>query len=400
MANILIGITGSVAAFKVVPLIRDLTKHGHNVKVILTNDGMKFISAQLIAAIGVEVYSDTLIDYTNPKQAMLHIDLAKFADLFMIVPASANTIAKLAHGIADSLLAQAVLVYDGVKPIIVVPAMNQAMWKNSITQSNIEILERHKFNIIYPQDGIQACGDTGFGRMVEVEEVFNYIQSLVIKLDNQQTIIISLGATIEPLDPVRFISNHSSGKMGVALVKQALTYWYKVIAVCGKISEFIQPHENLKIINVTSADDMLAKIDYYANSADVFISCAAVADYKAENIASQKIKKDADNDSITIKFVKNPDIVATIAKKYPQLFCVGFAAETENILENAQQKLIKKSLKMIVANDVSDNKVFDKDVTKFTILNANKTLHISQNVTKDEAAKIILQNIQQEYELC
>lgn len=400
MANILIGITGSVAAFKVVPLIRDLTKHGHNVKVILTNDGMKFISAQLIAAIGVEVYSDTLIDYTNPKQAMLHIDLAKFADLFMIVPASANTIAKLAHGIADSLLAQAVLVYDGVKPIIVVPAMNQAMWKNSITQSNIEILERHKFNIIYPQDGIQACGDTGFGRMVEVEEVFNYIQSLVIKLDNQQTIIISLGATIEPLDPVRFISNHSSGKMGVALVKQALTYWYKVIAVCGKISEFIQPHENLKIINVTSADDMLAKIDYYANSADVFISCAAVADYKAENIASQKIKKDADNDSITIKFVKNPDIVAKIAKKYPQLFCVGFAAETENILENAQQKLIKKSLKMIVANDVSDNKVFDKDVTKFTILNANKTLHISQNVTKDEAAKIILQNIQQEYELC
>jgi phosphopantothenoylcysteine decarboxylase/phosphopantothenate--cysteine ligase len=140
MANILIGITGSVAAFKVVPLIRDLTKHGHNVKVILTNDGMKFISDQLIAAIGVEVYNDTLIDYTNPKQAMLHIDLAKFAELFMILPASANTIAKLAHGIADSLLAQAVLVYDGVKPIIVVPAMNQAMWKNSITQSNIEIV--------------------------------------------------------------------------------------------------------------------------------------------------------------------------------------------------------------------------------------------------------------------
>lgn len=400
MANILIGITGSVAAFKAVPLIRDLTKHGHHVKVILTNDGMKFVSAQLIAAIGVEVYNDTLIDYANPKQAMLHIDLAKFADLFMIVPASANTIAKLAHGIADSLIAQAVLVYDGIKPIVVVPAMNQAMWKNSITQSNIKILENHKFNIIYPQDGIQACGDNGFGRIVEVEEIFNYIQSLFIKPDSQQTIIISLGATIEPLDPVRFISNHSSGKMGVALVKQALADGYKVIAICGKISEFIQPQENLKIINVTSADDMLAKIDYYANSADVFVSCAAVADYKAENIALQKIKKDADNDSITIKLVKNPDVVATIAKKYPQLFCVGFAAETENILENARQKIIKKSLKMIVANDVSDNQVFDKDVTKFTILNANKTLHTSQSITKYEAAKIILQNIQQEYRLC
>lgn len=397
MAKILIGVSGSVAAFKTLTLIRELAS-SHEVKVILTAEAEKFLPPTLIAAFGIAVYTDKL-DYNDSQQAMAHIYLAKFADLMIIAPASANTIAKCANGIADNLLTQTILAFDGKYPILLAPAMNQAMWKNHATQINIDKLHSLGYKLVLPTKGLQACGDNGDGCMQDPIEIKNIANQILNISNNGKHIIISLGATVEALDPVRYISNHSSGKMGTALINSALNAGFKVTAICGKTDRQLQNQHNLTIINALSANEMLNTIKSIAYDANIFISCAAICDYRAQKVAPQKIKKQSDSDVISFQLVKNPDVIATIAKQFPLLYCVGFAAETENILEHARDKLQRKSLKMIIANDVSNNQVFAKDTTSATIITEDgNILHDIKNANKEVAANIIIQYILKEYQ--
>lgn len=392
MSNIVIGISGSIAAFKSLTLIRALSHEHNQVKVILTKDAKLFIPRALIVAFGVEVYDDEL-DFNDPQQSMLHITLAKFADLIIIAPATANTIAKCANGFADNLLTQVILAYNNKFPILIAPAMNHKMWSQPITQINIQKLNQQGFQVINPVIGLQACGDYGIGCMESVEQVLDITNSILLNNVhlNKKTMIISLGATVEPIDPVRYISNHSSGKMGLALINKALSAGFKVIAICGQITVNLPKHTNLLTVRANTALDMLNTITEFASSADVFISCAAICDYRVENVSSSKVKKHDSIEHISLNLVKNPDVIVTIAKRFANLFCVGFAAETEELIENAKRKLINKSLQMIVANDVSKGLVFGEDYTSIKILNKNaEIIYCQDNITKDDAAMKII----------
>jgi phosphopantothenoylcysteine decarboxylase/phosphopantothenate--cysteine ligase len=293
MAKILIGISGSIAAYKTILYLRELRKLNHQCRVILTTGGAQFVTANLIAALGCEVYCDETINLSKTEQAMLHIDLAKWADRFIIAPLSAYTLAKLAHGFADNLLTQAALAYNAtIQPIYLAPAMNQQMWHNPATQANLQLLKERNFTIWEPASGLQACGDNGTGRMIEAEQLVMLTeQTLIEPTLVSKKIIITLGATVEPIDPVRYISNHSSGKMGLALVNAALARGAQVIALCGKLAVSLPTHPNLQYFETLSADEMLACALTQAIDTDMIIACAAVADYKVANCAPQKIKK-------------------------------------------------------------------------------------------------------------
>lgn len=389
MANILIGISGSIAAYKTVLLVRNLTKNGHNCKVIITRGGLQFVTPQLIAGLGAEVYT-SLIDLTRPDQAMLHIGLAKWADLIMLAPASANTIAKAAAGIADELLFETLLV-AGQKPRYIAPAMNYQMWVNSLTQHNIQKLEQHGFHICWPASGSQACGDNGEGRMLEAEQLSEIIEGALTsttKPFSGKTILLTLGATIEQLDPVRYISNHSSGKMGLALIKEALKSDANVIALCGKTNINLPVNPQLRIINTLTASEMLAATLKYAHEADMLIACAAVCDYRPAAVAQHKIKKD--DQLLNLKLIKNPDILQECKSRFPNLFCIGFAAETENLIENAINKLKRKNLDLIVANNVKSGAIFNQDMTQISLIDRNLHITTLNSQTKLEAAKSIL----------
>ena len=393
MANILIGISGSIAALKSLTLIRALSQKSHKIKVILTKDAKVFITPTLITAFGIEVYDDEL-NFGNIEHSMMHIELAKFADMIIIAPATANTISKCANGFADNLLTQTILAYDGNYPILIAPAMNQNMWNKPIMKINIEKLNQQGFHIVTPIIGLQACGDYGIGCMENVDEILEIVSNILCHHHNGKQIIISLGATVEPIDQVRYISNHSSGKMGLSLIRKALDAGYKVIAICGRVDIQLPTIDGLTVINVSTVQEMLNSIINMASNADVFISCAAICDYRMENVSTEKIKKPNNVEFINIRLVKNPDVIARIAKQFSNLFCVGFAAETENLLENAKNKLRDKSLKMIVANNVSGGQIFGKNQTSIIVLNKDANiLYSDDNITKDVAAKKIIQLI-------
>ncbi|MBX9599142.1 MAG: bifunctional phosphopantothenoylcysteine decarboxylase/phosphopantothenate--cysteine ligase CoaBC [Burkholderiales bacterium] len=371
MAKILIGISGSIAAYKTILYLRELRKLNHQCKVILTAGGAQFVTANLIAALGCEVYCDESINLSKTEQAMLHIDLAKWADRFIIAPLSAHTLAKLAHGFADNLLTQAVLAYDAsIQPIYLAPAMNQQMWHNLATQANLQLLKERNFEIWEPASGLQACGDNGTGRMIEAEQLVKLTeQTLAPPSLLGKKIIITLGATVEPIDPVRYISNHSSGKMGLALINAALNRGAQVTAIHGKLAINLPDHPYLQKIKALSADEMLEHALTHSIDTDMIIACAAVADYKVANYAPQKIKKNGER--ITLELIKNPDIISIVKEKFPQLLSVGFAAETEQVIEHAQAKLKTKNLDAIIANNVSQQQVFDQDNTVVNIIQAN-----------------------------
>lgn len=389
MANILIGISGSIAAYKTILLVRELKQRGHICRVILTYGGAQFIKPELIAGLGIEVYTDSMINYSDYKQAMLHIDLAKWAELIMIAPASANMIAKLAIGDASSLLNQVVLVGKNI-PRYIVPAMNVQMWNNSITQENYNKLIRHGFIFCGPQTGLQACGDTGEGRMLEPQELLQIIEkSLASSLRLQgKVILITLGATIESIDPVRYLTNHSSGKMGLALINASLELGAKVIALAGNVSIKIPVHPNLTTVTTLSAEDMLIQANVYAKSADVFIACAAVCDYRVDHVSPMKIKKSAER--ITLELIKNPDILTNCKKNFPELFCIGFAAETNDLYANALQKLKSKNLDMIIANQVGVDKVFNQEISKVVIIDRDLQVESLVEQPKSQIAQQVL----------
>ena len=349
--NILLGVTGGIAAYKAPDLVRKLVASGATVRVVLTQSAKEFVSPLALQAVSGNPVSDDLLD-KDAEAAMGHIELAKWADILLVAPATANFLAKLTHGLADDLLST--LCLASAAPLYVAPAMNQQMWHAIATQENLKTLEKRNVTIIGPAAGEQACGDVGFGRMVEPLDIVAQLnQTSVEPLLAGKTIVITAGPTREALDPVRYISNHSSGKMGYAIAKAAQAMGAKVILVSGPTN--LSPPANMTTIQVTSAAQMHQHVMAYIEHCDVFVGCAAVADYRPILSKAQKIKKR--EQELTITFVKNPDILSDVAHLPQPPFTLGFAAETQNIREYALAKLQRKKLNMIAANDVSDSSI-------------------------------------------
>ncbi|HCE3035197.1 TPA: bifunctional phosphopantothenoylcysteine decarboxylase/phosphopantothenate--cysteine ligase CoaBC [Vibrio parahaemolyticus] len=348
--KILLGISGGIAAYKCAELTRRLIERGAQVQVVMTKAAKEFITPLTMQAVSGRPVSDSLLD-PAAEASMGHIELAKWADLVLLAPATADLIARMSAGMGNDLLTTLVLATDS--PVAVSPAMNQQMYRNIATQENIATLARRGMYIWGPAAGEQACGDIGPGRMLEPMQLVHLCEQFFQpKVLDGKSILISAGPTREAIDPVRYITNHSSGKMGYALANAAAQLGAKVTLVSGPVN--LSTPMGVERINVSSAQEMYEAVMAQAISNDAFISCAAVADYRPEAIASQKLKKTTDNDQMTIKMVKNPDIVASVAAltdKRP--FTVGFAAETNDVETYARGKLAKKNLNMICANDVS-----------------------------------------------
>ena len=348
--KILLGISGGIAAYKCAELTRRLIERGAQVQVVMTKAAKEFITPLTMQAVSGRPVSDSLLD-PAAEASMGHIELAKWADLVLLAPATADLIARMSAGMGNDLLTTLVLATDS--PVAVSPAMNQQMYRNVATQENIATLARRGMHIWGPAAGEQACGDVGPGRMLEPMQLVHLCEQFFQpKLLVGKSVLITAGPTREAIDPVRYISNHSSGKMGFALANAAAQLGAKVTLVSGPVS--LNTPAGVERINVASAQEMHDAVMAHAPNHDAFISCAAVADYRPENVASQKLKKTENNDQMTINMVKNPDIVATVANMVEQRpFTVGFAAETNDVETYARGKLVKKNLDMICANDVS-----------------------------------------------
>ncbi|HHB1593206.1 TPA: bifunctional phosphopantothenoylcysteine decarboxylase/phosphopantothenate--cysteine ligase CoaBC [Vibrio campbellii] len=348
--KILLGISGGIAAYKCAELTRRLIERGAQVQVVMTKAAKEFITPLTMQAVSGRPVSDSLLD-PAAEASMGHIELAKWADLVLLAPATADLIARMSAGMGNDLLTTLVLATDS--PVAVSPAMNQQMYRNVATQENIATLARRGMHIWGPAAGEQACGDVGPGRMLEPMQLVHLCEQFFQpKLLAGKSVLITAGPTREAIDPVRYISNHSSGKMGFALANAAAQLGAKVTLVSGPVN--LNTPAGVERINVASAQEMHDAVMAHAPSHDAFISCAAVADYRPENVASQKLKKTENNDQMTINMVKNPDIVATVANMTEQRpFTVGFAAETNDVETYARGKLMKKNLDMICANDVS-----------------------------------------------
>ncbi|GAB58229.1 bifunctional phosphopantothenoylcysteine decarboxylase/phosphopantothenate--cysteine ligase CoaBC [Rheinheimera nanhaiensis] len=364
--RILLGISGGIAAYKSADLVRRLKERGAEVRVILTDAAQHFITPLTLQALSGNPVSTSLLD-PAAEAAMGHIELAKWADLVLVAPASADVIARMAHGLANDLLTTCVLATAA--PVAVAPAMNQQMYKNIATQQNLARLNSYNFYIYGPASGEQACGDVGAGRMLEplelvsaLEKHFNTERQL-----NNIKVTITAGPTREAIDPVRYISNHSSGKMGFALAAQAAAMGAEVTLISGPVQ--LATPAGVTRIDVTSAQQMYDAAMAQAVQSDIFIGCAAVADYRVAQIADEKMKKQGDS-ALELKLVQNPDIIASVAAlSQNRPFTVGFAAETQNILQYAQDKLNRKKLDLICANDVSAQHLgFNSDDNAVTLL--------------------------------
>ncbi|EOE2121026.1 bifunctional phosphopantothenoylcysteine decarboxylase/phosphopantothenate--cysteine ligase CoaBC [Vibrio vulnificus] len=348
--KILLGISGGIAAYKCADLTRRLKERGAEVQVVMTKAAKEFITPLTMQAVSGRPVSDSLLD-PAAEASMGHIELAKWADLILLAPATADLIARMAAGMGNDLLTTLVLATDA--PVAVSPAMNQQMYRNVATQENIATLSRRGMEIWGPAAGEQACGDVGPGRMLEPMQLVALCEQFFQPKPLQdKSILITAGPTREAIDPVRYITNHSSGKMGYALAQAAMQLGANVTLISGPVS--LPTPVNVNRINVDSAQEMYDAVMAQASDHDIFISCAAVADYRPATIAEQKLKKTDDSDEMTITMMKNPDIVASVsAMTENRPFTVGFAAETNDVEVYARRKLEKKKLDLLCANDVS-----------------------------------------------
>lgn len=385
--NILIGVTGGIAAYKVVEVSSRLKKFGANVKVIMTKAATEFVSPRTFQEITKNaVYVEMFGDAANFNVA--HIALADFADLILVAPATANFLAKVSHGIADDLLTTTILA--ATSPKIFVPSMNTNMLENPATQENLKILENRGIKILDSAEGQLACGIIGKGRLPEPEKICEEIIKFfdTKKFLNGKKILVTAGGTLEPIDPVRYIGNRSSGKMGFEIAKVAKNLGAEVILIAA--NTHLEPPKNLKFVKVESAEEMQEKIFAEFDSVDAVIMSAAVADYRVKNISSQKIKKSEEN--LTLELVKNPDILKKLGELKTKQILIGFAAETENLLEYANKKLTEKNLDFIVANDVTvAGAGFGTDTNIASIINKSGEVENFSLMSKAELAeKIIL----------
>ena len=383
--HILLGVTGGIAAYKSADLVRRLQDAGACVQVVMTSAAQQFITPLTMQALSGHPVHTELLDPTA-EAGMGHIQLARWADLILIAPASADFIARLAQGQADDLLAT--LCLATAAPIAIAPAMNQGMWLNASTQANMQTLVSRKIAILGPAEGSQACGDVGFGRMLEPLQLRDAVASMFQSGSLAgKKVVITAGPTREAIDPVRYISNHSSGKMGYALAQAAIEAGAHVVLISGPVA--LNVPERVQRITVITAEEMLHECLQQAGDCDLFIAAAAVADYRPAHIAEQKIKK-THEESLVITLVKNPDIVATIASLEKKPFTVGFAAESENLHSYAQQKLRDKKLDLIIANNISDKNIgFNSDDNAVSVIDQQQILELSlQN--KQQLAKELI----------
>jgi phosphopantothenoylcysteine decarboxylase/phosphopantothenate--cysteine ligase len=388
--KILLGITGGIAAYKSAELVRLLMKAGAEVRVVMTRSAREFVQPLTYQALsGQRVYTDTFDGEAD--SAMDHIELARWADLVVIAPASADSIAKLAHGYADNLLLTLCLACK--QAVAVAPAMNQQMFANSATQENITQLMSQGRLVWGPAVGEQACGDVGPGRMLEPEALVKQVSAFFDpgKLMGIK-VLITAGPTREEIDPVRYISNKSSGKMGYALALAASNAGASVTLVSGPVC--LTTPEQVQRIDVSSAIDMRDAVMKRVDQADIFIACAAVADYRVAEVCDQKIKKTSE--TMQIELIRNPDIVSEVAHLENKPFTVGFAAETQNLAEYAKGKLARKKLDMIAANLVSGGNAFEKDNNELLVLwsGGEQSLPFA---TKDEIANQLIDLIAGRY---
>ncbi len=384
--SVLLIITGSIAAYKSLELIRRLRERGVMVRCVLTKSGERFVTPLSVAALTENnVYTDlwSLKDETE----MGHIRLSREADIVVVAPASADIIAKMTSGMADDLASATLLANN--KPLLVAPAMNSMMWNNKATQRNIEQLKTDGVQIIEPSSGLLACGEVGQGRMAEVEVILGAIFS---KLNTKNSTLSNLsalvtaGATIEAVDPVRFLSNHSSGKQGYAIAEALANAGADVTLISGQSKLPTPP--NVTLVKISSALEMLEAVEK-SLPADIAVFTAAVADFRPRAVAKNKIKKKAGEKAPNIELVENPDILKTISnhKKRPKLV-VGFAAETENLEKNAKEKLKSKNCDWILANDVSGGKIFEQDENKILFIDKTKSEHWPKMSKKQVAEKL------------
>ena len=393
--NILLAITGGIAAYKSAELCREFKRAGADVRVVMTKSAQEFITPLTLQALsGQPVHTELL----NPESeaGMGHIELAKWPDLIVVAPATANFIAKYANGLADDLLST--LLLATTSPITIVPAMNQAMWKNPLTQRNMDELIKcfgERLNVLGPEAGEQACGDVGPGRMMEpmniLQSVAEYFSPSKDKPLSNKVVVITAGPTREAIDPVRYISNHSSGKMGYSLAQACQQFGAKVILISGPCN--LVPPAGVICKNVVSAQDMFDAVMYEVNQAcNVFIGCAAVADYRPKDVNQQKMKKTGDACDISLDLEQNIDIIAAVANMDDKPFTVGFAAETNDLLRYAKSKLKNKKLDMIVANDVSSPELgFNSDYNEVYVITSNQQQLLEKQSKQGIANKIVTQ---------
>lgn len=388
--QIVLGVTGGIAAYKSADLVRRLRDAGAIVRVVMTDGAKQFITPLTMQAVSGHPVHDDLFDL-QAEAAMGHIELARWADVILVAPATADFIARLAHGEGNDLLTTLCLATQA--PILLAPAMNQGMWKNTLTQENVQSLKTRGFKIVGPGEGNQACGEVGPGRMLEPTELTHQVSSLFqTTLLAGKHIVITSGPTQEAIDPVRFISNRSSGKMGHALAEAAVDAGAKVTFISGPVT--LQAPKRVNAISVVTANEMLEAVMASMSSCDIFMSVAAVSDYHVQNVSSQKLAK---TDTLNLMLVRNPDIVATVAKLPNKPFVIGFAAETENLLEKAKAKLQNKALDMIIANDVSQlDSGMGSDNNEVTVLWKNQQRNFGR-MSKSKLARELILLIEREF---
>lgn len=388
-----IGITGGIAAYKAADLVSKLKKDDIDVIVIMTEAATQFITPLTLKTLsGREVMTDLWSESREWK--VQHIGIAEQLDLLVIIPATADFIGKMAHGLADDLLSTVVLA--NTAPVLVVPSMNTNMFENPIVQNNINLLKNYGFNFIEPDSGLLACGVTGKGRLPEVEDIYQQIVKLLSPKNDlcNKKIMVNAGSTCEDIDPVRFITNRGTGRMGYALAREAAGRGAEVILVSGP--SHLQVPAGIKYIQVWSAQEMCNVMLEYQSACDVIIGAAAVGDFRMETVAGQKIKKTEEKTrKITLELMENPDILKELGKrKHDNLIIVGFAAETENVLENARKKLKNKDLDLIVANDVTmEGAGFASNTNIVTIINKAGEAKTFPKMSKDEVAAVIMDSI-------
>ena len=384
MQKLILGITGGIAAYKAAELTRLLVRSGIDVQVVMTDAACQFITPVTMQALSGKPVYTSMWD-SSIANGMPHIELSRSAHAVLIAPASADFLAKLVQGRADDLLSTLCLARDC--PLIVAPAMNRQMWENPTTQRNISQLRQDSVRILGPAEGDQACGETGPGRMLEPEVIMSLLEADTQSLTLAgKRILITAGPTIEHLDPVRAITNLSSGKMGYSIARAAAEMGAEVTLISGPAS--LPSPENATLINVTSARDMLNAVLEQVKGQDIFISVAAVSDYRPAKPSMQKIKKDAD--TLSVELVRNPDILATVASLPDAPFCVGFAAESDNLLEYANQKRLGKKLPLIAANLIKDS--LGGDETSLTLLDDAGT-HPLPRGPKLQSARLLLRHV-------
>lgn len=384
--NILLCVTGGIAAYKAAELVRLLKTSNAFVKVLMTKSAQEFITPLTMQALsGEKVHTDLLS--TEAEAAMGHIELAKWCDLIVIAPCSANSLSKIAEGRGDDLLSAVCLATES--EIFVAPAMNQAMWKDKRTQKNLSKSINAGLNIIGPASGEQACGDVGDGRMTEPADIVSEVEKTLEKgLLTGKKVIITAGPTQEMIDPVRYISNKSSGKMGFSLAEEVKNQGALVTLISGPVN--LKTPEKVKRHDVLSADEMKLKVEELIEDCDIFIAAAAVSDFKPKEIYKNKIKKNETEKHLNLKMDKNSDILKVISEKNLNLKTVGFAAETENLLSNAKKKLSQKKLDLIVANDVSNKDIgFDSDENEVTLITKKEQKKIKKASKKIVSKKIV-----------